>query len=213
MPAEFPLFEISNWTTWLAVVVGLTVAVIVFVMLSRYKRRILLARAANEDLPWEKLLDHLRSRGKSLVGADLNVDDAMPPEQFIALLLSLPANKLGKGAIEMAPGERRFREDGTLERRSGKRRWGNPTEVFLDSPRVSKRLRGLIVNRSAPGVAIFVNEEVEPGTTLQIRAVEAPISIPSVDVTVKYCRKTLRNFILGCHAGKDFPWNVRGWFG
>jgi hypothetical protein len=208
---DFTQFDITHWSSWLALAVGLTVGVLVFVLLSRYKRRLRFARAANEDLPWEQLLAHLRSRTKALAGSVMTVDDAMPPEQFIGLLLSMPPGKTG--VIEMAPGERRFREDGSLERRSSKRRWGNPTEVYLDSPGRSKRLRGLIVNRSAPGVAIFVNEEVEPGTTFQIRAVEAPKSIPSVDVTVKYCRKTRRNFVIGCHAGQNFPWNVQGWLG
>jgi hypothetical protein len=207
---EFLVFDLAHWTTWLTLAVGLVVALVVFVLLSRYKRRLLFARAANEDLPWEKLLAHLRSRHRALFGFAPIEDDTMPPEHFLAMLLQ---QKPGAKTIDLPPGERKFRESGGVDRRASRRRWGNPTEVYLNSPKLSGLLRGLVINRSAPGLAIFVNEEVPPETMLNIRATEAPSSIPSVEIKVKYCRKTLKNFILGCEAMQEFPWNVRGWFG
>jgi len=194
--------------------VGLAVTLVVFVLLSRHKRRLFLVRAANEDLPWEKLLGHLQSRHRTMVGRANCADEDMPPEQFIAMLL-MP--QLGPSSssrhVGLSPGERQFHQKGGTERRASRRRWGNPTEVLLDSPRSGNRLRGLVINRSAPGLAIFVNEEIQPGTIVKVRATEAPASIPSVEITVKYCRKTLRNFVLGCCSAQEFPWNVRGWFG
>jgi hypothetical protein len=99
------------------------------------------------------------------------------------------------------------------ERRSSRRRWGNPTEVNLTSVLFTRPLLGLVINRSVPGLAIFVNQEVPKGTTLTVRAVEAPNSVPPLEVEVKYCRKTKRNYVIGCDAHKEIPWNVRGWLG
>jgi hypothetical protein len=211
--SAFLIFEPADWATWLTLGVGLAVSVVVFVLLSRYKRRLFLARAANEDLPWEKLLDHLRSRHRSLLGSAQAVDEDMPPEQFLSMLLSVQPGKRGPRTADISPADRQFQQNGGVERRTSRRRWGNPTEIYVDSKHLSCQLRGLIINRSAPGLAIFVNEEIQPGTTIKVRATEAPHSIPSVEMTVRYCRKTQRNFILGCQAQQDFPWNIRGWLG
>ena len=207
------VLDLTTWATWLTLGVGLGVTVVVFVLLSRYKRRLFLIRAANEDLPWDKLLAHLCSRSRVLAGTGIAVDEEMPPEKFLAMMLMPQLGTPGPRHMDLSPGERQFHEKGGTERRASRRRWGNPTEVLLDSPRSGNRLRGLVINRSGTGLAIFVNEEFQPGTTVKIRASEAPASIPSVDVTVKYCRKTRRNFILGCAASEEFPWNIRGWFG
>jgi hypothetical protein len=207
------VFDSANGATWLTLGVGLVVTFVVFVLLSRHKRRLFLARAANEDLPWEKLLAHLQSRSRAMFGSACAMEEDMPPEQFLALMLTFQPGKTGPRAADISPGERQFREQGGVDRRTSRRRWGNPTEVYMNSPSISGQLRGLIINRSAPGLAIFVNQEIPPGTTISIRATEAPTSIPSVDITVRYCRKTLRNFILGCQSPQEFPWNVRGWFG
>ena len=214
MPVATDLvFDLTDWATWLTLGVGLAVTVVVFVLLSRYKRRLFLIRAANEDLPWDKLLTHLLSRHRAVVGSEGTVDEGMPPEQFLAMMLMPQLGASGPRHVDLSPGERQFHEKGGTERRASRRRWGNPTEVLLDSPRSGNRLRGLVINRSGRGLAVFVNEEFQPGTMVKIRASEAPASIPSVEVTVKYCRKTLRNFILGCAASQEFPWNIRGWFG
>jgi len=207
------VFEPTDWATWLTLGVGLAVTVVVFVLLSRYKRRLFLVRAANEDLPWDKLLGYLQSRHRGLVGRETTVNEDMPPEQFLAMMLMPQLGASGPRHVDLSPGERKFHETGGTERRASRRRWGNPTEVLLDSPRSGNCLRGLVINRSGTGLAIFVNEEFQPGATVKIRASEAPASIPSVEVSVKYCRKTRRNFILGCAASQEFPWNIRGWFG
>jgi len=159
-------FDLSQWTTWLTLGVGLAVGIIVFVVLSRYKHRLLLARLANEDLPWEKLLTHLRKRHRALAGSAGDAEEELQPEDYLSMLLSQHPGKSGLRTADTSPSERQYRERGCVERRTSRRRWGNPTEVYLNSPRIDGTLHGLVINRSAQGLAIFVNQEIPPGTTL-----------------------------------------------
>jgi hypothetical protein len=212
LPEGFGLAEFARWTTWLTVGVGLTVAVVVFVLLSWYRRR-LAARAANEDLPWDQLLRFMRARHRKIARSGSLGDEQIAPENFLSLLLSTQPAKVGRRAEKTSSQGQLLVKEGIAERRSSRRRWGNPTEVYLDSPLLIGRVRGLVINRSTPGLAIFINQEVPPGSTLTLRAVEAPNSVPPLEVEVKYCRKTKRNYIIGCHAHKEIPWNVRGWLG
>lgn len=207
-------FDLSDWATWLIIGVGIAVTAVVFVLLSKYRRRRRLAlQTENEELPWEKLLEQLCSRHRELASSSAPVDDDLEPEEFLSFLLSRTGGKAGAAVASARPRGRTLTAKGGAERRSHRRRWGNPTEVYLNSPGLGGQMRGLVINRSAPGLAIFVNQEVRPGTTLAVRAVEAPNSVPPVEIEVKYCRKTRRNYVIGCHSAQGFPWNVRGWLG
>jgi len=208
----FDFTDFADWTTWLVVGVGFAVAVLVFVLLSRFRRRRLALATEQEELPWERLLEQLRKRHHDFAGSGSPTDEDVPPEQVLAMLLAQRPGKPNGRATAVSPEVRAMLEKGG-DRRSSRRRWGNPTEVYLNSPLLAGQLRGMVINRSAPGLAIFVNREVPPGTTLAIRAVEAPNNLPPVEVAVKYCRRTKRNFIIGCHAPQEIPWNIRGWFG
>jgi len=207
------LSYVLDWATWVIIGVGLAVTLLVFVVLSRVRRRrreaLLLA---SEDLPWERMLELLRKRHRQLAASGALGDAELPPEQLLSLLLAQTSGKLGNRAAKIPPGLRAALEKGG-DRRSSRRRWGNPTEVCLNSHLLASQLRGLVINRSATGLAIFVNREVPPGTALAIRAVEAPSTLPALEIAVKYCRKTRRNYIIGCHSPQEIPWNIRGWLG
>jgi hypothetical protein len=205
---------ILDWATWLIIGVGLAVTVLVFVVLSRVRRRRRREAIAleNEELPWERLLELLRKRHRQLAGSDALGDGDLAPEQLLSLLLAQSPGKLGNGAANIPPEVRASLAKG-IDRRSSRRRWGNPTEVCLNSHLLASQLRGLVINRSATGLAIFVNREIPPGTALAVRAVEAPSTLPPVQIAVKYCRKTKRNYIIGCHSTEEIPWNIRGWLG
>jgi hypothetical protein len=71
----------------------------------------------------------------------------------------------------------------------------------------------VVINRSAGGLAIFVDKEVEPTTILAVRPVDAPSYVPSVNIEVKHCRKVRRKFLIGCQFSTEIPWNVLAWFG
>jgi hypothetical protein len=186
----------------------------VYLVLSRIKRRRRLLAFASGDLPWEELLELLRARQYELAASGSPPREDMPPDQLLALLLSrLPAKRRRRRRPEVEPEERQHLQSGGAERRSSRRRWGNPTEVSLTSPLWTGGLHGLVINRSAGGLAIFVDEDVMQGTTLTVRPLEAPHYVPSVAFEVKYCRKFRRNFLIGCQSSTEIPWNVLVWFG
>jgi hypothetical protein len=213
----------SNWTNWLILAVGTLVTSLVFALL--YLRwaglRGLLRRrsggsaqaVSEEDLPWEDLLDLLRRRGRELADSASPPDEDLPPEELLHLLLNRLPSLPPQRAPAPLPQEELDFLAANPNRRISRRRWGNPTEVFVNSPLWEKPLHGLVINRSVTGLAIFLEVEIQDGTFLKVRSVEAPYYVPWVDIEVKNARKMGRKFILGCEYRFEIPWNVRVWFG
>jgi hypothetical protein len=210
---SFLSYDVADWTTWLALGVGIAVAFLVYVVLSRLKARRRLLAFSNGDLPWEDLLQMLRARHQELAASGSPPQEHLTPDELLKLLLSRLPAKRRRRAPEVPPEEREYLASGGAERRSSPRRWGNPTEVSLTSVLWSGPLHGLVINRSAGGFAIFVDEEVQPATILTVRPLEAPYYVPPVEIEVKQCRKVRRNFLIGCQASTEIPWNVLAWFG
>src|SRR6266849_3728619 len=94
------------------------------------------------------------------------------------------------------------------ERRRWIRRWGNPVEVRIVSSLHPEPLAGTVVNRSTGGVALLVDEAHDAGALLKVRAVLAPKDVPWLDIEVKNCRKTGRNWVIGCQYPEIPPWNA-----
>ena len=216
--------NLSSWTNWLILGVGTLVTSLVFAILYwRWAfRRTMSLRALEgalqgineEDLPWEQLLQLLRQRGKELAESGTPPEEDLPPEELLKLLLSRLPSMPGRGqAPVMLPPEEEDFLAANPDRRTSRRRWGNPTEIFLNSPLWSKQLHGLVINRSLTGLAIFIDMEIQAGTFLKVRSVEAPYYVPWVEIEVKYTKKAGRNFIMGCQYRAEVPWNVRVWFG
>jgi hypothetical protein len=204
---------LGYWTTWLALGVGSTVAGLVYVTLRRYGRRRKAVFLAEEELPWEQLLDLLKARERELANSESPPDQEVPPEELLALLLArLPAQS-HRRLYQIPPEEWCYLQSGASEKRASRRRWGNPTPVHLDSPLLSRRLHGIVINRSTGGLGIFVDEQVAPGTLAEVRPAEAPRYVPAAEVEVRYCRKVRKQFFIGCQFQKEIPWNVRVWFG
>jgi hypothetical protein len=200
------------WSTWLAWAVGVVVASLVYVVLTRVRKRRRLVAFANEDLPWEDLLEMLQARHSELATSGSPPEEDLPPDQLLTLLLSrLPADC--RRSPPVAPEDREYLATAGAERRSSRRRWGNPIEVSLRSKLWLKCLHGLVINRSAGGFAIFVDEEIEPTTVLWVRPLEAPDYVKEVTIEVKHCRRIHRNFLIGCQSNTEIPWNTLVWFG
>ena len=75
------LFAVTfGWTTWLALGVGLGVTGLVFVTLTWVKPRLrrLAAASAEEDLPWENLLELMRARQRDRLASGAAPDDDLP---------------------------------------------------------------------------------------------------------------------------------------
>ena len=209
---DLPRIPFVYWSTALALLVGSAVASLVYVTLRRYAvRRRLALSSREEDLPWEVLLDLLRTRERELVASGASPDKELPPDELLSILLSqLPAMS-GRKPNEIPPEERQAMQNG-IERRSGHRRWGNPTGVHVSSP-LLPGLHGIVVNRSTGGLAMFVDRALEQGSVVEVRAIEAPSYVPSVEVEVRYCRKVRGQYIVGGQFRAEVPWNVRVWFG
>jgi hypothetical protein len=208
----FATFGDDLWTTWVPLGAGVVVTSLVLgfaVMYGRWRRR-LTDPSREEDLPWDSLLEllHQRNRDRAATG--------LPPEQLTEELLGqlvarLPAVPDAR-PLE-SPEDREFQLLGGTEQRAGGRRWGNPTEVYLYLSFSADRVHGLLVNRSTGGVGIYLDQEVQPGTILQVRAADAPSDIPTVRVEVRHCRKVSKGFVVGCQFCQGVPWNVRVWLG
>jgi hypothetical protein len=211
-------FDFTDWISWLILAVGAAVAGLVFLAFRfLYKRFIWRYRPAtcwtDEDLPWEDLLELMQARQRERAAAGSPPEEDMSPDELLKLLLTRVPARSSRREPELPPEELLFLQSGAAERRAGRRRWGNPTNVDLTSPYLADPLHGLVVNRSAGGLAIFVDKELQSGTTVHVRAAEAPRYIPSVEVEIRYCRKAGKNYIIGCQFHDEIPWNVRVWFG
>jgi hypothetical protein len=205
-------YDFGEWTTWLALAVGLVVSSLVFVGLTQIKRRRRLFAFANGDLPWEDLLEMLRARHRELAASGPPPEEDLPPDQLLTLLLSrLPGKR--RYSQQVTPEDGEYLTSGGAERRSRRRRWGNPIEVRLNSILLPNPLHGLVINRSTEGFAIFVDHEIEPTTNLSVRPLEAPHYNKEVQIEVKYCRGIRKNFLIGCQCITEIPWNILVWFG
>ena len=202
-----------GWLTWLSLASGLCVCGLILTASSVMGRR----RAAgallptdDDDIPWEALLDQLKERYQSEKGAAY-VESLSPDELFQALLAEIPRLKRecppGQAADEVA-----YMAAGS-ERRRSRRRWFNPTSVSYYTALEGTPRHGIVINRSSGGVALLVDHDFPPDETLFVRAVEAPESVPVIQVKVRHSRRAGRMHLLGCQYCHELPWNVKVWFG
>jgi hypothetical protein len=112
-------------------------------------------------------------------------------------------------ALNWAPPEQSY-----ADRRGSVRREGTPVRVLLSSPTFRNGVNdGFVVDRSTGGLRILSPVAVAPGSTLQVRAVNAPDTIGFVTVIVRSCRKDGDHFVIGSEFDKTPPWNVLLLFG
>ncbi len=175
----------------------------------RWRQRLSFA-SREEDLPWDNLLVLVEKRNRERATAGLPPEEASEQE-LDQLLERLPRVSAPK-PVEL-PEDREFKAVGGPERRAGRRRWGNPTEVNIISTVGVERVHGIVVNRSTGGLGIFADHEIPAGTLVSIRAVEAPAYVPSVFAEVRHCLKVGKGFVLGCQFRTEIPWKIRVWFG
>jgi hypothetical protein len=209
MPAHVCLlFAQMDWAVLVIPAVGILAAALVHSVVTlagRLRRKTQPAGSKEEDLSWADLLELLRQK-KGGQCIDLP-DDA----SLADLLTMLPAP--ARRAAETPAQDPEMELLPTGERRSGRRRWGNPIEVQISSPLWPGYVCGLVVNRSTGGVAVVLDREIPAGTEIGLRSVEAPYYLPAVEATVRHCRKAGKLFLIGCEFVGEVPWNVRVWFG
>ena len=132
---------------------------------------------------------------------------------------NLDPNRLGGNAVPgAAPGEKALNwappEQSYADRRGAVRREGQPVRVMLASPTFRNGVNdGFVTDRSTGGLRIAMAAAIAPGSTLQVRAINAPDTIGFVTVIVRSCRKNGDFYEVGCEFEKTPPWNVLLLFG
>jgi hypothetical protein len=105
-------------------------------------------------------------------------------------------------------------ETSYADRRGSIRRDGPPVRVILQSPTFRNGVDdGLVVDRSTGGLRLLSKSAVPEGSTVQVRAVNAPDTVGFVVLVVRSCRENEDFFELGCEFTKTPPWNVLLLFG
>jgi hypothetical protein len=207
----FDLTTIPFWTTWVPLAAGALVTCLVIwsaLTYGRWRRRVT-GMSREEDLPWEELLGMLEKRNRDRAEAGLPPEEASEKE-LADILANMPSSGDPRRVTAAPNGE--LSPDGD-EKRSGRRRWGNPIAVHIHSTLWAEHLHGLVVNRSTGGLGIFADKNVPPGTLLKVRAVEAPSYVSAVRAEVRHCRRLGKGYFFGCEFCEDVPWNARVWFG
>jgi len=104
--------------------------------------------------------------------------------------------------------------DSYANRRSSVRREGSPVKVVLLSLAFENGSEtGYIVDRSTGGVRIIMMNQMAAGSTMQIRAQNAPENTPWVTVIIRSCKNNGQHFEVGCEFDRTPPWNVLLLFG
>ncbi len=105
-------------------------------------------------------------------------------------------------------------EESFANRRTSVRRDGVPVQVNLTSPTLrGGRNDGYVLDRSTGGLRVAVTAAIPAGTVLQVRADNAPDTVPWVTILVRSCRDTGPHYELGCEFEKTPPWNILLLFG
>ena len=105
-------------------------------------------------------------------------------------------------------------EESFANRRASVRRDGVPVQVNLTSPTLrGGQNDGYVLDRSTGGLRVAVTAAIPAGTVLQVRADNAPDTVPWVTILVRSCRDTGPHFELGCEFEKTPPWNILLLFG
>ena len=105
-------------------------------------------------------------------------------------------------------------EQSYADRRGTTRREGAPVRVMLSSTAFrSGLIDGYVVDRSTGGLKVVTQVAVAPGSTMQVRAANAPDTVGYVTLIIRSCRKETDHFVVGCEFEKTPPWNVLLLFG
>jgi hypothetical protein len=133
------------------------------------------------------------------------------PVELDVAALTAPSSRVidEEKAATWAPPEQSY-----ADRRGAVRRDGAPVRVLISSSTFRNGVNdGYVVDRSTGGLRILLQTAMAPGSTLQVKAINAPDTVGFVTVIVRSCRKNTDHFELGCEFEKTPPWNVLLLFG
>jgi L-lactate permease len=105
-------------------------------------------------------------------------------------------------------------EGSAADRRTSKRREGKPVPVLLNSAFFSGQTqKAYVLDRSTGGLKLGVSNKITVGSSLMVKASNAPDTVPWITVIVRNCRDQGEHFELGCEFEVTPPWNVLLLFG
>jgi hypothetical protein len=105
-------------------------------------------------------------------------------------------------------------EQSYADRRGAVRRDGPPVRVVVAGGDFRNgAVDGLVVDRSTGGLRLVLPAGVAPGTTIRVRAANAPDTVGFVPLIVRNCRPENGRFVVGGEFEKTPPWNVLLLFG
>jgi hypothetical protein len=101
-----------------------------------------------------------------------------------------------------------------LEKRRSLRRRGSLVEVLVtDAGQTARPVRAWVHDRSMGGLCLVLDRSITVSTILHVRAANAPISSPWVQVTVRNSRSWEGDWMHGCQFIKTPQWPVLLTFG
>ena len=101
-----------------------------------------------------------------------------------------------------------------VERRANPRRGGNPVAVVVTAGDPNAEpLNGWVLNRSTGGLGILLEEPLEVGSTLRVRATTAMPSTPWVSVRVVHCTPHRTSWCIGFQFADKVSWGDLRMFG
>ncbi len=104
-------------------------------------------------------------------------------------------------------------EGPAAERREAPRRaTGVPVQI-ASAASLPEPIAGWVLNGSATGLCLSVEQPVPRGAVLSVRPTKAPPGTPPVQVRVERCKADQRRWALGCRFVQVPPANVLGLFG
>ncbi|MGL6075315.1 MAG: PilZ domain-containing protein [Fimbriiglobus sp.] len=100
------------------------------------------------------------------------------------------------------------------DRRNSVRREGQPVKILVTSPTLrSGQDEGYVLDRSTGGLRIAMKVRIPEGTTVQVRAANAPETVPWVNIVVRSAKPAGQHHEHGCEFEKTPPWNILLLFG
>jgi hypothetical protein len=133
---------------------------------------------------------------------------------IIFLVSRFTRHRLSGHIITDTSGANTLAQGTSLEQRSTHRRRGNPVGVLLtDADGKGEPIRAVVINRSAGGLGLEIDRPLDVGMIVSVRVVNAPVTVPWVQVQVRVCRQVDEMWEVGCQFLKAPPWSVMLLFG
>jgi hypothetical protein len=151
--------------------------------------------------------------GNAVVGGSSVSSTSSRSRKHTPLVDSLDAGEAnGQPAVAKVPLLRQA-TGGKRQRRASTRRRGRPIGVVVLADEPAKAESGLVIDRSKGGLCLSLPRPVSVGTTLQVRACQAPEGTPWIGVRVRHCVERGDRWELGCQFLEELPWSVLLLFG